>query len=232
MRRLISSLLNQFIVNKTATALGKKPSKPTMVFSIAAGLILNVLFNSAAVAEGDAERGEVLSQTCLGCHGAPGFRNASPVYRVPMIGGQNADYIVSALQSYKNKSRSHPTMQAQAASLTDQDMQDIGVYFAGLSGKTRLLDKPGAAAGKEISATCAGCHGADGNSDNEQFPKLAGQYDDYIERALLDYQSGKRNNAIMSGFVGNLSKQDIKNLADYFRSQQGDLTAPVIKVRK
>lgn len=195
-------------------------------------LVLSLSTISTASAAGDAIKGKDLSQTCLGCHGSPGFRNASPVYRVPMIGGQHASYIVSALQAYKNKDRSHPTMQAQAASLSDQDMKDIAAYFANLTGETRVVKKSKAAAGEKLAATCAGCHGATGNGDSDQFPKLAGQYDDFIERALLDYKSGKRKNAIMSGFVANLSKQDIKALSHWFRSQQGDLTAPVIKVKK
>lgn len=203
--------------------------KTILFFSL---IILSLGTISIASAEGDISRGEELSQTCLGCHGAPGFRNASPVYRVPMIGGQYASYIVSALKAYKNKERSHPTMQAQAASLTDQDMQDIATYFESLSGKTRVIKKSQAAAGEKLAVTCAGCHGQDGNGVNDQFPKIAGQYDDFIERALLDYKSGKRQNAIMSGFAANLSKQDIKALSHWFRSQQGDLTAPVIKVKK
>ena len=205
------------------------PQKIVLFFSL---IILSLGTISIASAEGDISKGETLSQTCLGCHGAPGFRNASPVYRVPMIGGQYSSYIVSSLKAYKNKERSHPTMQAQAASLTDQDMEDIGTYFESLSGKTRVIKKSQAAAGEKLAVTCAGCHGQDGNGVSDQFPKLAGQYDDFIERALLDYKSGKRQNAIMSGFVANLSKQDIKALSHWFRSQQGDLTAPVIKVKK
>ena len=203
--------------------------KIALLFSL---VCLSLGAPAIATAEGNISNGETLSQTCLGCHGAPGFRNASPVYRVPMIGGQHASYIVSSLQAYKNKERSHPTMQAQAASLTDQDMADIGAYFQSLSGKTRVVEKSQAAAGKKLAVTCAGCHGENGNGTSDQFPKLAGQYDDFIERALLDYKSGKRNNAIMSGFVANLSKQDIKALSHWFRSQQGDLTAPVIKTKK
>ncbi len=185
-----------------------------------------------AYAAGDKTRGEALSQTCLGCHGAPGLRNASPVYKVPKIGGQHAAYIVSALQAYKNEDRSHSTMRAQAASLSDQDMADIAAYFSGLSGKTKIVKKSRAAAGKEKAAQCAGCHGVTGNGDNNTFPKLAGQYEDFVQRALLDYQSGKRKNAIMSGIAKPLSKQDIKDLSHWFRSQDGDLTAPEIKVKK
>ena len=73
-----------------------------------------------------------------------------------------------------------------------------------------------AAAGKEKSATCAACHGADGNSPTPDFPKLAGQHEDYLLRALLDYKSGKRGNPIMQAQVANLSRADMADLAAYY----------------
>ena len=78
-------------------------------FMIAALVVPMALYAPAATAA-DAAQGEKLSQTCLGCHGAPGLRNPAPVYNVPMIGGQHQAYIVSALKAYKNKTRSHGTM--------------------------------------------------------------------------------------------------------------------------
>lgn len=78
-----------------------------------------------------------------------------------------------------------------------------------------------AARGKEKSAACAACHGADGNSQAPDFPKIAGQHQDYLYRTLLDYKSQKRKNAIMQGQVANLSKQDLADLAAYFAGQQG-----------
>ena len=78
-----------------------------------------------------------------------------------------------------------------------------------------------AAAGKEKSSACAGCHGADGNSTSPDFPRLAGQHADYIESALGQYKSGKRKNPIMAGMAKNLSKQDVADLAAYFSSQKG-----------
>ncbi len=81
-----------------------------------------------------------------------------------------------------------------------------------------------AAAGKEKSAPCATCHGADGNSSNAAFPRLAGQHADYMVKALEDYKTGLRKNPIMSGFAANLSKQDREDLAAYFASQKGALT--------
>jgi len=145
-----------------------------------------------------------------------------------MIGGQHADYIVSALKAYKSKERSHKTMQAQAASLTDQDMQDIAAYFAEINGNSRPghVSKAKKALGKEKAAACATCHGATGDGEQAGFPKLAGQYESYLSRALKDYRSGERNNLIMKGFAANLSIQDIEALSAYFAAQQGGLSAP------
>ncbi len=72
----------------------------------------------------------------------------------------------------------------------------------------------GAAKAKEV---CAACHGADGASPTSpDYPKLAGQHRDYLEKALRDYKSGARKNAIMAGFAAALSKQDIENLAAHY----------------
>ena len=68
----------------------------------------------AANAQGDAEQGARLGYTCLGCHGIEGQRNAYPSFRVPKLGGQNGEYLTSALVAYREGRRPHPTMQAQA----------------------------------------------------------------------------------------------------------------------
>lgn len=77
------------------------------------------------------------------------------------------------------------------------------------------------AAGKEKSAACAACHGADGNAPTPTFPSLAGQYEDYLVQALHEYKSGKRSNPIMAGQVAALSDEDIENLAAYYAEQKG-----------
>ena len=77
---------------------------------------------------------------------------------------------------------------------------------------------------KELSVTCAACHGADGNSTIPTNPKLAGQYESYLIQALSAYKSGARKNAIMSGFVAELTPKDIKDLAAYFASQESELS--------
>jgi cytochrome c553 len=73
----------------------------------------------------------------------------------------------------------------------------------------------GAAKAKEV---CAACHGMDGNAPTPDYPRLAGQHRDYLEKVLRDYKSGARKNAIMKGFAAGLSPRDIENVAAYYHS--------------
>ena len=192
-------------------------------------LIFGVFVNLTAVAEdGDWKRGEKLSQTCLGCHGVMGYKNVSPVYNVPKIAGQHARYIVLALQSYKNKQRPHTTMQAQAASLSLQDMKDIAAFFSSFPATGKTISSNRITAGKEKSAVCASCHGDTGVSAIDIYPIIAGQYPSYMVQALKEYRSGERENAIMSGFATNLSIHDIRDLAAYYSSQNDGISVPAI----
>ncbi len=85
-----------------------------------------------AFAEGDTERGRILAYTCTGCHGIPFYKNTYPTYTVPKLGGQNEGYIISALKSYRSGERQHPSMRAQANTLSDQDIADIAAYLKAL----------------------------------------------------------------------------------------------------
>jgi cytochrome c553 len=76
-----------------------------------------------------------------------------------------------------------------------------------------------AAAGKTKSATCAACHGPDGNSPTPAFPKIAGQHEGYLVKQLMEYKSGERVNATMNGMAAALSEQDMADLAAYYASQ-------------
>jgi cytochrome c553 len=85
----------------------------------------------AAAPSGNAAAGANKTQMCAGCHGIPGWRTAYPeVYKVPKIGGQHAAYIVKALTEYKSGERTHPSMRAIAASLSEQDMADLAAYYS------------------------------------------------------------------------------------------------------
>ena len=82
-------------------------------------------------AGGDAAAGARKNRMCQGCHGIAGMRTVYPDYSVPRLGGQHAPYIVAALKAYQSGARSHRTMQAIAADLSEQDMQDLAAYYSG-----------------------------------------------------------------------------------------------------
>jgi len=110
-------------------------------------LTLSLIFSAAVAAQtpapaGDVAKGEEKTRMCEGCHGIEGWRTAYPeVYHVPKLGGQHAAYIVQALHEYKNGDRSHPSMRAIAASLTDQDIANLAAYFSQRGPKTQTAAK-------------------------------------------------------------------------------------------
>ncbi len=87
-------------------------------------------FSLSPAQAADMENGALLAFTCSGCHGIPEYRNAYPNYRVPKIAGQNEAFLANSLKAYRNGERQHPTMAAQARSLSDQDIADLAAYFA------------------------------------------------------------------------------------------------------
>jgi cytochrome c553 len=93
-------------------------------------LTVGMLVGAGVRAEGDIKAGQVKAIPCMGCHAIPGYSNVYPTYHVPRVGGQHPQYIVAALKAYKSKQRSHPTMQAQAATLSEDDMNDIAAFFS------------------------------------------------------------------------------------------------------
>ena len=154
--------------------------------------------------------------TCVGCHGIENYKNAYPDYDVPRLRHQNAAYIISALQEYKSGERPHPTMHAQASSLSDQDMEDIAAYLQGGDPV-----KPSAKVSGTVPAQvapCVACHGENGlGVDAPMTPKppvLAGQHVDYLEQALTTYRNGRRKNVVMDGMAQLLkSDEDVKIIA-------------------
>jgi len=111
----------------------KKGKSAFMIRITAICLSLGVALASGIVqaADGNAAAGKNKSSMCAGCHGIPGYKTAFPVtYSVPKLGGQHAAYVVKALQGYKSGDRTHPSMRAIAAGLSDQDMLDLAAYYA------------------------------------------------------------------------------------------------------
>lgn len=187
--------------------------------------------------KGNADHGEKLNDQCVGCHGIKGYHaNFPEVYHVPMLFGQNEKYLVSALMAYKKGERKHPTMRGVAGTLNDQDMADLAAYYAGTHSKAKAESADVAASGHAEQAMelvkkagCQGCHGENFNKPiDPSYPKVAGQYADYLASALRAYKTEGnglvgRGNAVMGGIAKQFSNADIKLLAEYVASLPGDL---------
>src|SRR3954468_9936615 len=168
---------------------------------------------------GDAASGQKIAYTCNGCHAIPNYKNVYPTYSVPKLHGQRPQYIIAALKAYKSGERSHGTMHSQASSLSDQDMADVAAYLAGPNVLSESKNDVPATARPKATETCLACHGTNGVGITADYPSLAGQHADYIERALHDYQKGDRKNPIKAGMVTSLTGADITELAEYYSRQ-------------
>jgi cytochrome c553 len=219
-------------------------------------LALGAVGTAAAADEvkGDPVKGKAKADQCMGCHGIVGYQASFPeVYKVPMIAGQSAKYIVAALTEYQKGDRRHPTMRAVAAPLSPQDMADLGAYFAqlgqspdGVTAPATLAVQPPEALRARM-AVCVACHGPNFSSPvDPSYPRLAGQYADYLYLALKSYETEGnpnfgRSNALMKSQlvqdVGGKRKTtftlaELKQVAAYLASLPGELkTVPEPKLR-
>ena len=105
--------------------------RPNVLAWVAAATTVGFSLAHSAHAAGDPVAGQKKFYTCYGCHGVETYKNAYPDYSVPELRHQNSAYIISALHEYKSGQRPHPTMHAQASSLSDQDIEDIAAYLQG-----------------------------------------------------------------------------------------------------
>jgi cytochrome c553 len=211
----------------------------------ALALAVCAVLPAQAQVTGDAKAGAGKVALCLGCHAIPGYHASFPeVYRVPMILGQNAPYIVAALNSYRKGERKHPTMRGVAGSLTDQDTADIAAYLEQLGHKDgaaalptpRPADAPVAQLLQK--GTCVSCHGENFSKPiDPAYPRLAGQHPDYLYMALRAYhddthQTWGRTHPIMGAMSKPFTNAELKAIAQYIGSLSGELqTIPASKLR-
>ena len=190
---------------------------------------------------------EAKTAMCFGCHNIKGYQASFPeVYKVPMIAGQGAKYIATALNAYKTGDRKHPTMRSIAESLTEQDIADISAFYENLGKDQRkpVADKPGREPSSQVAgllqkANCASCHGANYSKPiDPSYPKIAGQYSDYLFQALKAYKTGSspavgRSNGIMGAISKQFSNAELKAIAQYIGSLDGEVeTIPEPRLHK
>jgi cytochrome c553 len=191
----------------------------------------------------DAKAGEKKAAMCIGCHNIPGYQASFPeVHKVPMISGQSAKYIASALTAYQKGERKHPTMRGIAGSLTEQDVADLAAFYEQQGKSDAAASAAAPQPSNEVAelikkGNCASCHGDNFNKPIEGYPKLAGQHRDYLYVALKSYQTSAnaqigRNNAIMANAAQPFTHAQLKQLANYIGSLPGDVkTVPQSRFR-
>ena len=189
---------------------------------------------NAQEVKGDAQAGAKKVAMCIGCHGISGYQASFPeVYKVPMISGQSAKFIASALNAYKKGERKHPSMRGIAESLNDQDIADLAAYYEA-HGKSDAPAKAAPAPSAKVAellkkGACASCHGESFSKPvDPSYPKVAGQHADYLFVALKSYKTeGQatwgRNNAIMGGMVKQFSNAELKEISAYLSTMPGEL---------
>ena len=212
----------------------------TATFSL---LLLSLNPAQANELTGNAANGEKKIAMCIGCHGIVGYQASFPeVYKVPMISHQGSRYIVNALKAYQSGERKHPTMRSVAKGLTDQDMVDIAAYYESHGSALSAPEQPSAPSAQVsellTKGACNSCHGANFNKPiDPSFPKIAGQYRDYLFVALKSYKTDGnttwgRSNAVMGGVAKQFTNAELKELANYIGKQPGELqVVPQAKFR-
>jgi cytochrome c553 len=206
----------------------------TTVFAVFVSLV--TVTAQAQELKGDAKAGQAINAMCIGCHGIKGYQASFPeVYKVPMISGQNAKYIVSALTAYKKGERKHPSMRGISETLTEQNMADLAAYYSGhgvVEGQSapKEVKAPSAQVAALLGkANCSSCHGANFSTPiDPSYPKIGGQHADYLYVALKSYKNDAnaivgRGNAIMAGMAKQYSNAELKQIANYLASVPGDV---------
>ncbi len=192
---------------------------------VAGAAAVGLCLTQSAHAAGNPADGQKKFYTSYGCHGVETYKNAYPDYSVPELRHQHAAYIIAALHEYKSGDRPHPTMHAQAASLSDQDIEDIAAY---LQGPAPAVAPAPTGTPPQQAAACVACHGVNGLGVAAPLepkpPILAGQHEDYLVEALKSYHNKRRKNVVMNGMAQLLATEhDIDVVADYFAHQPSPL---------
>ncbi len=181
---------------------------------------------------------DALAHRCLGCHGSDG-NSTHPA--IPGLAGQNATYLIKAMQKYRDKKRQNKMMVDAAQGLTDESIRRNAIYFATRTPTTpanRNTMQNGAtrfdpmADGAQLAASCNGCHGDKGNSNTPGIPRLAGLPEDYLQIAITHYRDNKRQHAIMQLLTRYLSDTDTEKLALYYASQTPTRRTPASRMKK
>ena len=194
-------------------------SRPVLVSTL---VVIALASPALTRADADPEQGRKLAYTCYGCHGIPNYKNVYPTYSVPKLEGQHAEYLALALQGYRSGDRSHATMHSQAATMSDQDMQDIAAFLAG--NRCRRVRRQSARRRRRRRSFVSPVTAPRESASPRNTHRLRVSTRTIWSGTLKDYRDGGRKNPVMSGFVSQLTDEDIKELAEYYSQQRPSLS--------
>lgn len=163
---------------------------------------------------GNQAAGKSAAAACAGCHGEGGVSTGT----APSLAGQDAQYFIAAMKSYKDGSRSDEAMKAPAASVDDATVKAMAAYYANQMPQQPKVRKPLTV--EELAQRCDRCHGVGGNSTDPRSPALAAQRPEYLERVMRAYQKGERRSTAMTAMLDGLSEADIQGLAAHYARQK------------
>ena len=166
---------------------------------------------------------QIAGAVCVACHGLDGN---SPLATNPNIAGQPQQYIAAQLGLYKSAKRKNAIMQGMAANLSADDMKALGLYYSVQKNKPNgtARDQALADKGQKIYRagiaqlqvpSCAGCHGGQGAGIPALYPRVAGQYPDYLLEQLQRYASGERKNVQMQAIASRMRESEMQAVAEY-----------------
>ncbi len=209
-------------------------SLSSLMKSLVASATIALFVAAPAQAAGDVKAGESKAAMCIGCHGIPGYQNSFPeIHKVPKISGQSEKYIAAALVAYQKGERKHPSMRGIAGSLSEQDIADLAAFYAAHNPGVTAPETPKAAPANVVAlfekGACVSCHGANFSKPiDPSYPKIAGQYADYLFVALKSYTvEGNnvvgRSNGIMGGIAKQFTLAELKQMANHLATLDGEL---------
>ncbi len=154
----------------------------------------------------------VLVQSCATCHGEQGI---APSGQWPNLAGQKRDYLINQIKAFRDGQRKEPLMLPMVKNLSDTQIEQLADYYASLPTPARREGEV-SALGRNVRARCISCHGHEGITVNAEWPNLAGQNAQYLQKQLLDYRSGERKHLLMQVISNELTKEEIEAVSTYF----------------
>lgn len=227
-----SALMAQEAQPKAAPVAASTAAIPATTAAVASPAAAEVL------KPGDATAGQAKAAVCGACHGMDG-NSSNPQF--PKLAGQSAQYIVLQLTSFKSGKRANPIMSGMAASLSEQDMRNVGAYFASKTSVPGVADQALVEHGETLFRqgdpkrgipACMACHSIDGRGNpGAIYPQLAGQHAQYVQATLKAWHDGTKwgddtHAQIMPSIASKLTSDDIAALASYVEGLHSTDTSP------